>query len=73
MSGELVLVNGKPVNRTGLSDEGYAMTTDEHLRALPVIVPVLPARAAVRGKTARRRANSRVSVSWTPKGVGWRK
>jgi len=66
VSAELVLENGEPLDR-------QSGTTDVHLRAIPVIVPVLPARAAVRGKTARRRANSRVSVSWTPKGVGWRK
>ena len=74
MSGELVTVNGKPVNRTGLSDEGYAMTTDVHIIGIPVLRPPKALRviATRRGKVARRRANSRVSVSWTPKGVGWR-
>jgi len=65
VSGELVTVNGKPVNRTGLSDEGYAMTTDEHLDGIPVLRPPKALRviATRRGKTARRRANSRVMVS----------
>ena len=67
MSAELVLENGSPLDRR----KG---TTDVHLRGIPVIVPVKrPMMATKRGKTARRRANSRVSVSWTPKGVGWRK
>ena len=66
MSDALVMKNGKPLDRG-------APTTDVHLRGVPVLTPVMPARYSRRGKTARRRANSRVSVSWTPKGVGWRK
>ncbi len=48
--------------------------TDVHLRGVPVLVPYRKKPMATRrGKTARRLANSPVSVSWTPKGVGWRK
>ena len=64
MSDDRVLVDGKPVNRTGLSDEGYAMTTDEHLDGIPVLRPpkALRVMATRRGKAARRRPNSRVNV-----------
>ena len=70
----LVTVNGKPVNRTGLSDEGYALTTDVHISGIPILRPPKAQRviATRRGKAARRRSSSRVSVSRTPKGVGWR-
>ena len=65
MSGELVTVNGKPVDRIGLSDEGYALTTDVHISGIPVLRPPKAQRviATRRGKAARRRANSRVMVS----------
>jgi hypothetical protein len=66
VSAELVLENGRPLDRR----KG---TTDVHLRGVPVLTPLPRVMATRRGKTARRRANSRVSVSWTPKGVGWRK
>jgi hypothetical protein len=66
VSAELVLENGEPLDRR----KG---TTDVHLRGVPVLAPLPRAMATRRGKTARRRPNSRVSVSWTPKGVGWRK
>ena len=68
MSGELVTVNGRPVRR------GYAPTTDVHTSGIPILRPPKAQRviASKRGKAARRRSSSRVSVSWTPKGVGWR-
>ena len=53
---DLVLENGKPLDRT----KG---TTDVHLRGVPVLTPVMPARVSRRGKAARRRANSRVVTS----------
>lgn len=55
MSDDRVLVDGVPLDRT-------RGTTDVHLRGVPVLTPVLPVRASVRGKTARRRPNSRVTV-----------
>ena len=55
MSDALVMKNGKPLDRA----KG---TTDVHLRGIPVLTPVMPARVSRRGKTARRRANSRVVV-----------
>jgi len=61
----LVTVNGKPVNRTGLSDEGYALTTDVHISGIPILRPPKARRviATRRGKTARRRASSRVRTN----------
>ena len=57
MSGELVTVDGAPLDRC-------AGTTDVHLRGIPVVTPVKRRTIATkRGKAARRRANSRVMVS----------
>ena len=69
MSDDRVLVDGVPLDRVG-EERGM---TGVRLRGVPVLTPVLPARASVRGKTAPRRRNSRVTVSWTARGVGWRK
>ena len=68
MSGELVTLNGETLDR------GYAPTTDVHMSGIPILRPPKALRviASKRGKAARRRSSSRVSVSWTPKGVGWR-
>jgi len=65
VSGELVTVNGKPVDRIGLSDEGYALTTDVHISGIPILRPPKARRvmATRRGKTARRRASSRVRTN----------
>ena len=53
----LVTVDGVALDRT-------VGTTDVHLRAIPVIVPVKRRMMATRrGKAARRRPNSRVMVS----------
>ena len=53
----LVTVNGEALDRSG------APTTDVHLRGIPVIRVTTKPRATRRGKTARRRANSRVRVT----------
>ena len=53
---DLVLENGKRLDRA----KG---TTDVHLRGIPVIRVSTKPRATRRGKTARRRANSRVRVT----------
>ena len=44
-------------------DRGDAPTTDVHLRGIPVIRVTMKPKATRRGKTARRRANSRVRVT----------
>ena len=49
----LVTVNGEALDRAG------APTTDVHLRGIPVIRVTTKPKATRRGKTARRRANSR--------------
>jgi len=53
----LVTVNGEALDRSG------APTTDVHLRGIPVIRVTTKPKATRRGKTARRRANSRVRVT----------
>ena len=60
----LVTVNGAALDRSG------APTTDVHLRGIPVIRVTTKPKATRRGKTARRRPNSRVRVSNPYAGIG---
>lgn len=53
----LVTVNGEALDRSG------APTTDVHMRGIPVIRVTTKPKATRRGKTARRRANSRVRTN----------
>ena len=64
------LVTWKDAN--GKSKDPYdgAPTTDVHLRGIPVIRVTTKAKATRRGKTARRRPNSRVRVSNPYAGIG---
>jgi hypothetical protein len=55
VSDDRVLVDGVALDRT-------VGTTDTHLRGVPVLTPLPRVMATRRGKTARRRANSRVNV-----------
>ena len=62
-----ITVNGEPM---GLAAVG---TTDVHLRGIPLIEPRRKKVRVTRpDKAPPRRRASGVSVSWTPKGVGWR-
>ena len=66
MNGD-IMVDGEPFE---LEASGV---TDAHLRGIPLIAPRKRAvRVSALGKVPRHRRSSRVVVSYTPKGVGWR-
>jgi len=59
--------------RTGRAAQGAPRRRFSHLRGIPLIAPRKRAvRVSALGKVPRHRRSSRVVVSYTPKGVGWR-